>query len=125
MSQFGVQFDLSTHQIGRDFSQHEMGIGDGGLLTPLTIASRSRGGACGTRSDRDPVCGTDSRNGPAAGTDRNDIDRGCSNRVDIQLCLRRDGQVARFNQGHVGRGSPHVEGNDVFKTALLAQPGHT
>ncbi len=102
---------------------HEVGIGDGRQRAAAAVAGRSGIGARALRSDIEEAAAVEPGDRAAAGRDRGHVER---RHVDLAA---RDGAFggferhAAFDEGDVGGGAAHVEGDEAAPCVLAREIG--
>ena len=102
--------------------EHEVGVGDGGLLAAGAVAGGAGLGPGAVGADRQrPVLG-DAGDGAAAGADRVDVDHRHLQRPGAHAALDRHLRLAAAHEAHVGAGAADVHGDQVGEPGRLADP---
>ena len=118
-------FDVAAEEmLGIEPSQHDLRVGDGRLLSALTVASRAWHGARRARTDPERAAGIDVGDRSSAGADRVDVDHRHENRKRGHLGVSRvlDSEPAVLDDADVGGGASDIDGDDVRFAAVVAGP---
>ena len=110
--------DIQTHLaaqecIGLQTTEHQVGVGDRGPGSAPSITGRPRFGACRLRADLQHAAGIDPCDRAAAGADGVHVNHRHRNREAPDMPLGGQAWLA-VDQGNIGRGTPHIEGQQTF-----------
>src|ERR1700733_12453024 len=97
--------------ISRDAAQHDVRVGNGGLLTN-SVTGRARIGARALRADAQQPTFVHSRDRSAAGAHGMDVEHGNAHRETVDGGFHGFARLA-IAQAYVGGRSPHVEAEDA------------
>ena len=111
----------SQGDAGRYAVQHDVRVGDGRGLTAAPVGRRPRVGARARRPDLKGATRRDERDGAPARPDAVDVHSGGFELEVTQLDVAPHGRLAVQAERHVGRGSAHVESEDVGDPDLTRQ----
>ena len=98
---------------GREPSEHEVRIRDGGLFAPAPVARGTRLGPRARRPHLEQAVAVEPGDGAATGPHRLDVHRGQADGEAGDVALEGDVGPEVPDQRHVGAGAPHVQGDDV------------
>ena len=118
-----VEGDLAAGQRRRQVAEDDVGVGDRGLGAALAVGGGAGVGAGGLRADAQRLGQLGHvRDRAAAGADRADVDAGGADGEVADLGLAADPRGEVLDEGDVGGGAAHVEGDQVAVAALLGDP---
>ena len=110
----GVERHPAAEQAARGKApEHQIGVGHGRLLAAQAVAGRARQGAGALRADLEEPVPVEPGDRAAAGADGVDVDHRQADREVGDLAVEADRRAAAPDQGDVGAGPAHVEGDDV------------
>ena len=101
---------------GADGTDHDVGIGRGGLDAAFAVAGRAGIGTGALRADAQHAAVVDPGDRAAARTDRDDVEHRRADRQSVNLAFRGQRRPAVLHQADVGRGAAHVEGDEILVT---------
>jgi hypothetical protein len=119
-----VKRNLAIEQMRRDAAQHKVGVGDGRARPALAIGRRAGVSTGALRPDTNGAVVCDTGNRAATGTDGMDVDDRQCQRVVADPAGRGGRGLAVTDQGHIGAGAPHVDGQDIVVPGEAAQMRH-
>ena len=105
-------------------SQHHVGIGDRRLGAAVPVGGRAGRRACALGAYPERPAPVDPGDGAAAGPDGVDVDHRHEHRIsgDPGIARGRLGEAALVDDADVGRGTAHVEGDELAAPGELARP---
>ena len=106
---------------GLEATKEKVGVGHGGL-SAASVTDGTRIGAGGFRADAKNTSGVEAGEGASASADSVDVEHGNGDGEADNLGIGGGGDFS-FDEGNVGGGASHVEGDDAVETAGAGRGG--
>jgi len=113
--------DGSAISVGTKPAEHEVGVGDGRILSALRVTRGSGYGARAARADAQAEAAFNPCNGAAPRADRHHVERGYEERMRTDAAAIGERRSSLGDEGHVGAGPAHVERDEVAHAAFHAE----
>ena len=111
-----VESEISAEETrGLQAAEEKIGVGDGGL-SAASVADGPGIGSGGLGTDAEDASSVEAGEGASAGADGVDVEHGNADGKACDLGIGRSGNFI-FDQGNVGGGAAHVEGDDAVEAA--------
>ena len=118
---FQCVLQIFFKDFGADMTSDQIGIGNGGLGAAATVAHGAGISACGNRANLQRTAAVHIGDGAAACTDEGQVHRGDRDGIAFDMAFGGELDHIVLDQGHVGRSTADVEGDDVLFTHHLGQ----